>query len=222
VLAGEKAPPHVRRLDPAGIRGLAEIDATPIGQNSRSTPATYSGAFDAIRQAFADTPLARRRGWQPGHFSFNTKAGQCPECEGLGYIDIDVQYLPDIREVCPRCHGTRYLDEVLDVRLDELTISDVLGLTVHDAAERFAARPTIVRPLQPIDDVGLGYLRLGRRHRPCPAANRSGCASRHGCAAASATSFTSLTSRLPGCIRWTFARWSACSTDCSTAARPSS
>jgi excinuclease ABC subunit A len=160
-LAGEKIPKHVRRLDAAGIRGLAEIDATPIGQNSRSTPATYSGAFDAIRQAFADTPLARRRRWKPGHFSFNTKAGQCPECEGLGYVDIDVQYLPDIREVCPLCHGSRYREEVLDVRLDELTISDILALTVHDAVERFAERPAIVRPLRPVDDVGLGYLRLG-------------------------------------------------------------
>ena len=160
-LAGEKLPQHVRQLDAPGIRGLAEIDATPIGQNSRSTPATYSGAFDAIRQAFADTPLARRRGWQPGHFSFNTKAGQCPECEGLGYIDIDVQYLPDIRETCPLCHGSRYLEAVLDVRLDELTVADVLGLTVHDAVERFAARPAVTRPLRPIDDVGLGYLRLG-------------------------------------------------------------
>jgi excinuclease ABC subunit A len=161
VLAGEKLPQHVRRLDSAGIRGLAEIDATPIGQNSRSTPATYSGAFDAIRQAFALAPLARERGWTPGHFSFNTKAGQCPECEGLGYIDIDVQYLPDIRETCPLCHGSRYLEAVLDVRLDELTIADVLRLTVHDAVARFAARPAIVRPLRPIDDVGLGYLRLG-------------------------------------------------------------
>ena len=161
VLAGEKAPKHVRYLDAAGIRQLAEIDATPIGQNSRSTPATYSGAFDAIRQAFADTPLARQRRWRPGHFSFNTKAGQCPVCEGLGYIDIDVQYLPDIREVCPRCHGQRYLDEVLEVRLDGLTIADVLTLTVREAVERFAGRPAIVRPLRPIDDVGLGYLRLG-------------------------------------------------------------
>ncbi len=160
-LAGEKMPKHVRRLDAAGIRGLAEIDATPIGQNSRSTPATYSGAFDAIRQAFADTPLARRRRWKPGHFSFNTKAGQCPECEGLGHVDIDVQYLPDIREVCPLCHGSRYREEVLDVRLDGLTIADVLTLTVHDAVERFAGRPAIVRPLRPVDDVGLGYLRLG-------------------------------------------------------------
>ena len=160
-LAGGKAPRHVRHLDPAGIRQLAEIDATPIGQNSRSTPATYSGAFDAIRQAFADTPLARERGWKPGHFSFNTKAGQCPVCEGLGYIDIDVQYLPDIREVCPRCHGSRYLEEVLDVRLDGLTIADVLTLTVCEAVERFQQRPAITRPLRPIDDVGLGYLRLG-------------------------------------------------------------
>jgi excinuclease ABC subunit A len=160
-LAGEKAPKHVRRLDAAGIRGLAEIDATPIGQNSRSTPATYSGAFDAIRQAFAGTPLARRRSWQPGHFSFNTKAGQCPECEGLGHVDIDVQYLPDIRETCPLCHGSRYREEVLDVRLDELTIADVLALTVHDAVGRFADRAAIARPLRPVDDVGLGYLRLG-------------------------------------------------------------
>ena len=160
-LAGEKTPKHVRRLDASGIRGLAEIDATPIGQNSRSTPATYSGAYDAIRQAFADTPLARERGWRPGHFSFNTKAGQCPECEGLGHVDIDVQYLPDIREVCPLCHGSRYREEVLDVRLDDLTIADVLALTVHDAVQRFAGRPAIVRPLRPVDDVGLGYLRLG-------------------------------------------------------------
>jgi excinuclease ABC subunit A len=160
-LAGEKAPRQVRRLEAPGIRQLAEIDATPIGQNSRSTPATYSGAFDAVRQAFAETPLARRRGWKPGHFSFNTKAGQCPQCEGLGYIDIDVQYLPDIRETCPLCHGARYLEEVLDVRLDGLTIADVLALTVQDAVGRFAGRPAIVRPLRPIDDVGLGYLRLG-------------------------------------------------------------
>ncbi len=160
-LSSEKPPKHVRKLDPAGIRGLAEIDATPIGQNSRSTPATYSGAFDAIRQAFADTPLARHRGWAPGHVSFNTKAGQCPQCEGLGYIDIDVQYLPDIRETCPLCHGSRYLAEVLDVKLDGLTIADVLTLTVHDAVERFTERPPVARPLRPIDDVGLGYLRLG-------------------------------------------------------------
>jgi excinuclease ABC subunit A len=160
-LAGDKEPSQVRRLDAAGVRGLAEVDATPIGQNSRSTPATYSSAFDAIRQAFADTPLARERGWQPGHFSFNTKAGQCPQCEGLGYIDIDVQYLPDIRETCPLCHGSRYREEVLDVRLDDLTIAEVLGLTVHEAVARFAERAAIVRPLRPIDDVGLGYLRLG-------------------------------------------------------------
>ena len=192
-LAGEKTPKHVRSLNAAGIRGLAEIDATPIGQNSRSTPATYSGAFDAIRQAFADTPLAHRRRWKPGHFSFNTKAGQCPECEGLGHVDIDVQYLPDIREVCPLCHGSRYREEVLDVRLDGLTIADVLALTVHDAVDQFAGRPTIVRPLRPVDDVGSATCGWGRRPRPCRAASRSGCASRRGSAAASAASSTSST-----------------------------
>ena len=160
---GEKTPKHVRRLDAAGIRGLAEIDATPIGQNSRSTPATYSGAFDAIRQAFADTPLARRRGWKPGHFSFNTKAGPVPaSARASGYIDIDVQYLPDIRETCPLCHGVALPGGGARRPARRADASPTCStLTVHDAVERFAGRPAIVRPLRPVDDVGLGYLRLG-------------------------------------------------------------
>jgi excinuclease ABC subunit A len=160
-LAGQKQPRHVRRLDLAGLRQVVQVDASPIGQNARSTPATYSGAFDQIRRLFADTPYARRRRWQPGHFSFNTREGQCPTCRGLGGIDLDVQYLPDITVECPTCHGARFNDATLAVRVDGLTIADVLGLTVHDALDRFRDHRTVVAALRPVDDVGLGYLRLG-------------------------------------------------------------
>ncbi len=89
-------PRHVRALDLGAIHQVVQIDASPIGQNARSTPATYSGAFDPIRRLYAESPAARRRKWKPGHFSFNTREGQCPTCRGLGDIDLDVQYLPDI------------------------------------------------------------------------------------------------------------------------------
>jgi excinuclease ABC subunit A len=160
-LAGIPRPGHVRRLDLGGIGQVVQIDAAPIGQNARSTPATYSGAFDQIRRVFADTPYARRRRWKPGHFSFNTRDGQCPTCRGLGGIDLDVQYLPDITVQCPTCHGARFNDATLAVRIDGLTIADVLGLTVQDALERFADRGPVAAALRPVDEVGLGYLRLG-------------------------------------------------------------
>jgi excinuclease ABC subunit A len=160
-LAGVPRPGHVRRLDLAGLRQVVQIDASPIGQNARSTPATYSGAFDAIRRLFAETPYARRRRWKPGHFSFNTREGQCPTCRGLGGIDLDVQYLPDINVQCPTCHGARFNDATLAVRVDGLTIADVLALTVHDALDRFRDQRPVAAALRPVDEVGLGYLRLG-------------------------------------------------------------
>src|SRR5690348_15806812 len=161
LLSGSAMPGHVRRLDLGGIRQVVQIDASPIGQNARSTPATYSGAFDQIRRVFAETAHARRRRWKPGHFSFNTREGQCPTCRGLGHIDLDVQYLPDITVGCPTCHGARFNDATLAVQVDGLTIADVLGLSVDDALERFADRGPVAAPLRPVSDVGLGYLRLG-------------------------------------------------------------
>ena len=137
------------------------MDASPIGQNARSTPATYSGAFDQIRRVFAESGYARRRRWKPGHFSFNTRAGQCPVCRGLGGIDLDVQYLPDITVQCPSCHGARFNDATLAVRVDGLTIADVLALTVDDALQRFAGQAPVAAALRPVSEVGLGYLRLG-------------------------------------------------------------
>ena len=160
-LGGLPEPGHVRRLDLRGIRQVVQIDASPVGQNSRSTPATYCGAFDHIRGLFAASAYARRRRWKPGHFSFNTREGQCPTCRGLGHLDLDVQYLPDITVQCPTCRGARYNDAVLAVRVDGMTIADVLGLSVRDAVERFAGRPPVAAALRPVNDVGLGYLKLG-------------------------------------------------------------
>jgi excinuclease ABC subunit A len=160
-LSGSARPSHVRHLDLGEVRQIVEIDASPIGQNSRSTPATYSGAFDQIRRIYADSPYARRRRWKPGHFSFNTREGQCPTCRGLGHIDLDVQYLPDITVDCPTCHGARFTEAVLAVKVDGLTIADVLGLSVVDALVHFADGAPVVAALRPISEVGLGYLRLG-------------------------------------------------------------
>jgi len=160
-LSGTALPGHVRRLELDGIRQVVQVDASPIGQNARSTPATYCGAFDQIRALFAATPYARRRRWKPGRFSFNTREGQCPTCRGLGDIDLDVQYLPDIAVTCPTCHGARFNDATLAVRLDGLTIADVLGLTVADALDRFAEQAPVAAALRPVAEVGLGYLRLG-------------------------------------------------------------
>ena len=161
LLSGSALPAHVRRLDLGGIRQVVQVDAAPIGQNARSTPATYSGALDHIRREFAESAYARRRRWKPGHFSFNTREGQCPTCFGLGHIDLDVQYLPDIAVQCPACHGARFNDATLAVRVDGLTIADVLGLSADDALERFAGRAQVAAALRPVSEVGLGYLRLG-------------------------------------------------------------
>jgi excinuclease ABC subunit A len=161
LLSGSGLPRHVRRLDLGGIGQVVQIDASPIGQNARSTPATYSGAFDHIRGLFAETAYAKRRRWKPGHFSFNTREGQCPTCRGLGHVDLDVQYLPDIAVECPTCHGARFNDATLAVQIDGLTITDVLGLSVHEALERFADQAPVAAALRPVGEVGLGYLKLG-------------------------------------------------------------
>jgi excinuclease ABC subunit A len=160
-LAGAPTPGHVRRLELSGIRQVVQIDASPIGQNARSTPATYCGAFDHIRRLFAASDYARHRRWKAGHFSFNTREGQCPTCRGLGHIDLDVQYLPDISVQCPTCHGARFNEAVLAAQVDGQTIADVLAMSVHEAVDRFAGESSILAALRPVDEVGLGYLKLG-------------------------------------------------------------
>ncbi|WP_419999314.1 hypothetical protein [Streptomyces boninensis] len=161
-LAGRVLSLHVDRLH-AGepLAALRRIDATPIGPDSRSTPTTYTGALDAIRKLYAATDEAKRRGWTASHFSYNTKAGQCPGCQGMGELSIDIQYLPDLPMPCGVCHGNRYNPETLPVLRDGMTIADVLRLTVDEAVEHFAGQRAVHRPLRALREIGLGYLTLG-------------------------------------------------------------
>lgn len=168
-LAHQPLPKHVRELRTGGLERVITVDSTPIGNNSRSTPATYSGAFEGIRTLFAAAPLARERHWGAGRFSYNVKGGQCPTCAGVGEVSLDIQYLPDMILTCPTCHGARYNPETLEVRVDGLTIAEVLSLTVADAADRYADTPRVGPPLQALREVGLGYLSLGE-----PTPNLSG------------------------------------------------
>jgi excinuclease ABC subunit A len=138
------------------------VDQAPIGRTTRSNPASYVGAFDAIRRRFAATPLARERSYTAGTFSFNAGTGRCPGCGGNGFEHVEMQFLSDVYLRCGDCDGRRYRAEVLDVALDGRSIADVLDLTVAEARAFFAGDDEIERALQPLVDVGLDYLRLGQ------------------------------------------------------------
>ncbi len=138
------------------------VDQSPIGRSSRSTPATYIKAFDAIRDLFSQTQLSRQMGWKPGHFSFNVPGGRCESCEGEGYTTVDMQFLPDVTLVCESCHGTRYKREVRNLLFNGKSVVDVLSMTVDEAMEFFKEHSRIVKKLKPLHDTGLGYLRLGQ------------------------------------------------------------
>ena len=217
-LSGRPLPGHVRRSSwPGSARSSRSTPRRSARTPARHPPPT-PGRGTTSAAVFADTPAARRRRWKPGHFSFNTRAGQCPTCRGLGNIDLDVQYLPDINVPCPTCHGARFNDATLAVRVDGLTVADVLGLTVDEAlAAVRRPGPGRPRPCARSPRSASATCGSGSRHRRCRAASRSGCGSPRGCAAASATRCTSSTSRPPDCIRSTSAPWSACSTGCSEA-----
>ncbi|MBD3189843.1 MAG: excinuclease ABC subunit UvrA [Candidatus Heimdallarchaeota archaeon] len=138
------------------------IDQTPIGYTPRSVPATYTKVFDHIRVFFASLPISRARGYKKGRFSFNTKAGQCKACKGLGYNKIEMQFLPDVEVECEVCGGKRYSPETLEIKYQGNNIAQVLDMTVDEAVEFFQDHPKIVRILQTLQDVGLGYLKLGQ------------------------------------------------------------
>ncbi len=141
---------------------IIQVDQSPIGRTPRSNPATYTGLFDVIRDIFSKTQEARARGYKPGRFSFNVKGGRCEVCKGDGQIKIEMHFLPDVYVPCEQCHGKRYNRETLDIRFKGKTIADVLDMPVEEAVEFFKHIPKIHRRLDTLNDVGLGYIRLGQ------------------------------------------------------------
>jgi len=145
-----------------GIDKVIHVDQSPIGRTPRSNPATYTGVFDKIRTLFAATPEAKMRGYAPGRFSFNVRGGRCENCMGDGTIKIEMNFLPDVYVPCEVCHGARYNRETLEVRYKGKTIAEVLDMPIEQAVEFFAAIPAIARHLATLNEVGLGYVRLGQ------------------------------------------------------------
>jgi len=146
----------------AQIAEAVVVDQSPIGRTPRSNPATYLKAFDIIRDIFAATPDAKRRGFSPGHFSFNIPGGRCETCEGDGTVTVEMQFLADIELICEECKGTRFKSSVLEVRYKDKNVHEVLQLTVREAIAFFSAVPKLVNRLRILEEVGLGYLRLGQ------------------------------------------------------------
>jgi excinuclease ABC subunit A len=162
---------HHSRVQPgehARIEGLEHldkiinIDQSPIGRTPRSNPATYTGLFDQIRSLYADLPESKIRGYQVGRFSFNVRGGRCEACQGQGQLRIEMQFLPDVYVPCDVCHGSRYNRETLQVSFKNYSIADVLDMTVDTAVEVFKAFPSMINKLQTLQDVGLGYIKIGQ------------------------------------------------------------
>ncbi len=170
--ATESPGAHERLLGAEQLAGVVFVDQSPIGKTARSNPASYVGAWDAIRKLFADAPLARQRSYTAAKFSFNSGDGRCPTCGGSGFEHVEMQFLSDVYLRCPDCNGQRYRPEILEVRIDRqaagdlrarhLNVADVLALTVAEAVQVFARDRDVVRVLAPIVEVGLDYVRLGQ------------------------------------------------------------
>jgi len=144
------------------IDKIINIDQSPIGRTPRSNPGTYTGLFDHIRSLFAELPESKIRGYKPGRFSFNVRGGRCEACQGQGQLRIEMQFLPDVYVPCEVCHGSRYNRETLQVRFKGYTIADVLDMTVDTAAEVFSAFQAMLTRLQTLQDVGMGYIKIGQ------------------------------------------------------------
>jgi excinuclease ABC subunit A len=153
---------HAKITGVEHIDKVVAVDQQPIGRTPRSNPATYTGVFDAIRKLFAQTQEAKVRGYQPGRFSFNVKGGRCEACAGDGTLKIEMHFLPDVYVPCEVCGGARYNRETLEVLFRGKNIADVLDMPVSEALEFFDNQPSIRRHLQTLQDVGLGYVRLGQ------------------------------------------------------------
>ena len=158
----QRAGTHKRISGLDQLDKIISVDQSPIGRTPRSNPATYIGLFDQIRELFSKTQEARARGYKPGRFSFNVKGGRCEVCRGDGQIKIEMHFLPDVYVPCEQCNGKRYNRETLEVRFKGKTIADVLDMPIEEAREFFAHIPKIHRRVQTLNDVGLGYMRLGQ------------------------------------------------------------
>ena len=150
--------------DWTAIKHVEFVDQNPIGKSTRSNPATYVKAYDAIRQLFAEQPLAKQMDFSPQYFSFNTEGGRCEECKGAGVISVEMQFMADLVLECEACHGQRFKHDILEVRFHEKNINDVLNMTVSEAITFFGEykQQAIVNRLKPLEDVGLGYIKLGQ------------------------------------------------------------
>jgi excinuclease ABC subunit A len=138
------------------------INQSPIGRTPRSNTVTYTKGFDEIRKLFASTPLAKERGYKPGQFSFNVRGGRCESCAGAGSVKMEMHFLADVWVTCEVCEGSRYTRETLEVTWRQKTIADILDMTVHEACQFFASHKKLHRILKTLQDVGLGYIRLGQ------------------------------------------------------------
>jgi excinuclease ABC subunit A len=145
-----------------GIKRLVRVDQKPIGRTPRSNLATYTGLFDHVRKLFAATKAARARRYDAGRFSFNVAKGRCENCEGEGFVFVELLFLPSVYAPCPACHGSRYNGETLQIEYQGKNIAEVLGMTVETAREFLAQEPSVLRSLDVLREVGLGYLRLGQ------------------------------------------------------------
>lgn len=165
----EKPGRHSRiNADLNKLSDVVMVDQNPIGRSTRSNPVTYIKAYDLIRDLYADQPLAKQRNYRSGYFSFNSPGGRCEECEGEGVVHIEMQFMADVDLVCSECGGSRFKEEVLDIKVGGQTISDILNMTINQAVEFFQSLPkqklidNIILKLKPLQDVGLGYLKMGQ------------------------------------------------------------
>ncbi len=144
------------------IKQIEFVDQNPIGKSSRSNPVTYTKAYDFIRNIYSDQPLSKQRAYKPSHFSFNVEGGRCEACQGEGFITIEMQFMADVRMKCESCHGKRFKQEMQEVKYKEKGISDVLEMTIDESIVFFGDKPKLLEKLVPLQEVGLGYIRLGQ------------------------------------------------------------
>lgn len=157
---GENLPKQVKNFE-SPINQVVSVDASPIGKSTRSTVATYTSIMDNLRKLFARQPLAKNKHYTPTYFSYNNKQGACPTCGGTGIVTLDIQFLPDMQQICPTCEGNRYNPEVQKVKWNGYSIVDILNLDINEAIPVFKKEPKIERDLLLLKEVGLDYLHLG-------------------------------------------------------------